>query len=297
MEDLAHLFFTCPFSTWIWILLLQQVKPARKKARPLDTEVEWILNCSNSMPVIKLILKLLFNTTIYNIWTERNKRQFNEQTCFIMNIYEDVIFVVRTCTKKIKATVSETQLVGNILVKWDVQILNSSSVNKVCQWVRPLEGWWAVSCDGSLSDSRASYGGLVRDCTGDPILAFYAPSSKWHVLWAEMLVIHRGVLLASSQGYLKLKILSDSKHAVDILKRTIDCPWRVLTIAHDIWKILQQLELYEIAYIWWEANKPADLLASMDGGTQETIILPCDLSLNVCLAIANDKSGYTYNRL
>lgn len=35
-------------------------------------------------------------------------------------------------------------------------------------------------------------------------------------------------------GLNKLKIMSDSKLAVDILNKSIACPWKVLTLVHDL---------------------------------------------------------------
>lgn len=48
--------------------------------------------------------------------------------------------------------------------------------------------------------------------------------------------------------------MSDSKLVVDILNKFIDCPWRVLPIAHSILESLLHLNNVEIIHVWHKEN-------------------------------------------
>lgn len=60
------------------------------------------------------------------------------------------------------------------------------SGGKTCQWVRLKEGCCALNCDGALADDRVGYGGLLHDNAGVLTIAYYGPTSKRHILWAEL---------------------------------------------------------------------------------------------------------------
>lgn len=286
----------CSFTSKLWIQLLKLIRPTCKKARPLGAKLKWILNFSKHLPVLCSILKLLFNATVYHIWMERNLSRFGDQVRSIKGICSAIFGVVLTQSNKFKARVVKCQQLGGILARWEVDTSRSGSGGKTCRWVRPKEGCWALNCDEALTDDRVGYGGILRESAGVPAIAYYGLASKRHILWAELQAIQRGIYVVLSRGLNKLKIISDLKLTVDILHKDIACPWKVLTLVHDLWKLLGCLSMVEIVHVWHEANQPADLIARMDGGTEEIIIFPCDFPTKINLIISKDASGCIYNK-
>lgn len=209
----------------------------------------------------------------------------------------DIYFKVMSRSKKLKLSVHEVHAAGPILVEWGVDISCSIGHPRTCTWLKPQMGYWALNCDGAMDDNRVRYGGLFRDDNGMPSFAYIGPRDKRHVLWVELQAIYRAVSLALLHGWYNLRIMSDSKLVVDILNKSIICPWRVVTIVHNIWEIMGCLHHVEMVHVWNETNQPADILASMDAGTSEFILIPCSFPLNLIVAISNDANGCTYNRL
>lgn len=111
-----------------------------------------------------------------------------------------------------------------------------------------------LNSDGSMTVDPVGYGGILRDSTGEAVLAFYGPALKCNVLWAELQAIQRGITLALFHGFFQLKIMSDSKLGVDILNKVSECPWKVLTLVHNIWQLLHDMRGVEIVHVWREAN-------------------------------------------
>lgn len=148
-----------------------------------------------------------------------------------------------------------------------------------------------------MDNNIVGYGGLFRDAISVPSFAYFSLGAKRHVLWAELQAIYRGITLALLHGWYNLHVMFDSKLAVDIINKIIDCPWQVLTIVHNIWEAMGCLQHVEMIHVWREANQPADILASMDVGTSESILMPYNFPLNLTVAISNDANGYIYYRL
>ncbi|XP_043694119.1 uncharacterized protein LOC122644799 [Telopea speciosissima] len=135
----------------------------------------------------------------------------------------------------------------------------------------------ALHCDGSLLADTASYGGLIRNTIGDPILAFAGKREDASVLSMELLAILRGVSLCLEKDLLNVSIRSNSKLAVDILNGKIICPWSVQVLKSRIISLFDQLHRKEIQHAWREVNQPADYVAAIDVGNGESILYPLDL--------------------
>lgn len=60
---------------------------------------------------------------------------------------------------------------------------------RFCRWLTPPNGSWALSCDDSLSQLRAGYGGLIRHNMGTPLVAGVV--DNYHVLWLELYALYQ----------------------------------------------------------------------------------------------------------
>ncbi|XP_058780635.1 uncharacterized protein LOC131654706 [Vicia villosa] len=73
--NIQHFFFGCSYIKDIWKQILRKLKV---KHQPLawDQEVEWITKETKPKEAQRMILKLAFAETVYEIWHERNDRVF-----------------------------------------------------------------------------------------------------------------------------------------------------------------------------------------------------------------------------
>ncbi|XP_058757124.1 uncharacterized protein LOC131630357 [Vicia villosa] len=76
-EDIQHLLFGCTYTKAIWQQVLNNL---HIQHGPLEwyQEVEWMSKESKPKGAQRLILKLAFAETVYEIWHERNMRIFND---------------------------------------------------------------------------------------------------------------------------------------------------------------------------------------------------------------------------
>ncbi|XP_043721008.1 uncharacterized protein LOC122668521 [Telopea speciosissima] len=150
--------------------------------------------------------------------------------------------------------------------------------------------------DGSLTSDRASYGGLIRNAMGVPILAYVGKREEASILSMELLAIYRGISLCLEKDIQNISIRFDSKLAVDILNGTITCPWSVYVLKCRITVFLDQLPHKEIRHVWRELNQPTYFIASIDNGDGESIIYPLDFPGDLLGLIQNDAVRKTHFR-
>jgi hypothetical protein len=93
VESHDHLFFNCPFTSQVWLEVLTHINlnwPSRSWA-------DWIIQISNirGKTLTTLITKLVFTTTVYQIWLERNTRKFQNTSCTLPSVVSKIHSVVR----------------------------------------------------------------------------------------------------------------------------------------------------------------------------------------------------------
>ncbi|XP_048637662.1 uncharacterized protein LOC125610047 [Brassica napus] len=75
VETHHHLFFECQFSASIWTFFAETVWP--NPPQDIHSAAAWICMARNSSsPQARCIIKLMFQSAVYLIWKERNKRIF-----------------------------------------------------------------------------------------------------------------------------------------------------------------------------------------------------------------------------
>lgn len=111
---------------------------------------------------------------------------FGDSNRIAGGIINDVVFDVLTQTRRLKVTSNEIQVAGSTLVKWEVDTSNSIVTSRVCTWLKPRWGCWALNYDSAMDDNRVGYSGLFRDAMGVPSFVYLGPRTKRHVLWVEI---------------------------------------------------------------------------------------------------------------
>ena len=70
-ETSSHLFFECSYSTEVWLSFFTH--PSLSPPISYTAALLWLRSCSSN-PKLKAICHLLYQTTIYSLWRERNSR-------------------------------------------------------------------------------------------------------------------------------------------------------------------------------------------------------------------------------
>lgn len=90
IEDLAHLFFSCPYSNNMWRILTRWAGIIRPIGN-WDEEVTWYSRKVNNCRPKAGILGFLFAATVYQIWSEKNRRRFTNQKLESKQLIREII--------------------------------------------------------------------------------------------------------------------------------------------------------------------------------------------------------------
>ncbi|XP_051149233.1 uncharacterized protein LOC127263955 [Andrographis paniculata] len=71
-ESIQHLFFACPFSSQIWATICSWMQ-APITMCCLESAASWISSNTSQDPSLRFLHRLGFASTVYYIWTARNK--------------------------------------------------------------------------------------------------------------------------------------------------------------------------------------------------------------------------------
>ncbi|XP_010541224.1 PREDICTED: uncharacterized protein LOC104814739 [Tarenaya hassleriana] len=78
-ETLDHLFFRCNYSTSVWLGLVVHVVPRLQACTTFMAHME-VLRQYDDCKILRYMLLLLFQATVYNIWGQRNARIHGAET-------------------------------------------------------------------------------------------------------------------------------------------------------------------------------------------------------------------------
>ncbi|KAK4709940.1 hypothetical protein R3W88_004453 [Solanum pinnatisectum] len=78
MENFDHLFYACPYSSYVWKAMLNWLGYHRQLSS-WESKVKWMISRVKNSRQRAGILEFCFAAIIYNIWTERNNKRFNDK--------------------------------------------------------------------------------------------------------------------------------------------------------------------------------------------------------------------------
>ncbi|XP_052627262.1 uncharacterized protein LOC128133760 [Lactuca sativa] len=89
----SHLFFECPFSTFVWKAVIDRVEIKIKSHSWMEL-IEELQGLLKGKSIQVFIVKIAFAASVYYVWKERNIRLFrkgkNEGMKVVLNIFEDI---------------------------------------------------------------------------------------------------------------------------------------------------------------------------------------------------------------
>ena len=104
-------------------------------------------------------------------------------------------------------------------------------------------------------------GGILRDASGRPILAFSAFFGIRSSLHAEALAMLTGLRMCVKQGFVRVDLQSDSQVLVGIIQRRLQSPWQIRTEIEQIWDLT--VAVARVSHCYRETNRVADILANV----------------------------------
>lgn len=142
----------------------------------------------------------------------------------------DIIFDLEIKIKHLEKIMADNLMLSHVADEWNMKMVTSDRQCSLFTWLKPPMGFWVLSCDGSMTANRSSYGGLIQSCDGEPLIGYAGTSEQQHVSWLEMFALYCGLVVARNCGIPKLRVNLDSKLVVDITNNRNKCPWRVLSL-------------------------------------------------------------------
>ena len=78
-ETIMHLFFQCPFSSYVWSLCKLKLSMTRTIAGSLQDEASNFLNAFSTKKKVSVLGKITLAAAVWHTWSERNKRIFQHE--------------------------------------------------------------------------------------------------------------------------------------------------------------------------------------------------------------------------
>ncbi|KAB1200869.1 hypothetical protein CJ030_MR0G006019 [Morella rubra] len=93
-KDFNRLFFDCPFSNRIWVLMRDKYVLPRDQFCWQDT-ISWAAMYLKGNSFHACICKLILSATVYGIWKEHNQRLYCKQRCMLVDVLAEVVCNVK----------------------------------------------------------------------------------------------------------------------------------------------------------------------------------------------------------
>ncbi|XP_043697076.1 uncharacterized protein LOC122647840 [Telopea speciosissima] len=296
IESRNHIFFACPFSIDIWRRIFGMCSLHGQAPMNIFDAAIWVRYAAGRAGSLGVVLKLAFCATIKHIWFERNFRIFRQKARSKDQIVEAIKGDVRTVVTSGSLSGDPSPANSHIASAWNLQVHWAIRMPRPCSWFLPPNNLWSLHCDGSLSDGRAAFGGVIRNAIGQPVAAFSNQGLELCILSMELAAIHRGISLCIERGILDVSIISDSKLAIDTISGKVVGPWKVQPLKSRILALANDLRMKEFTHVWREQNRPADFMVCSPCDSYGVVWDPGDFPPALIHYLKQDSDFVTYYR-
>ncbi|XP_027098892.2 uncharacterized protein [Coffea arabica] len=200
--------------------------------------VDWWLRSHNSA-IRRFICLILPSFICWHIWKARNKAVFEGEqmrsTVICQSIFSEVKSIVDIHFKQKLGVQTFCQL-------FDWSHLTTSVFDfKLVRWEVTAMGGLVLNTDGCSKGNPGvgGGGGVLRDSTRMPLVAFLAFFRETTCLRAETLALLIGLQTCVHRGFINLWVESDSLVLVGVLQRRIQCPWQIRREVRQIWRLVE----------------------------------------------------------
>ncbi|XP_071918841.1 uncharacterized protein [Coffea arabica] len=222
--------------------------------------VDWWLR-SHDSATRRFICLILPSFICWHIWKARNKAVFEGEqmrsSVICQSIFSEVKSIVEIHFKQKLGVQTFCQL-------FDWSHLTTSAFDvKLVRWEATSTGSLVLNTDGCSKGNPGvgGGGGVLRDSTGMPLVAFSAFFGETTCLRAETLALLIGLQTCVHRGFINLWVQSDSLVLVGVLQRLIQCPWQIRREVRQIWRLVEDPARF--SHCFREVNKVADVLSNV----------------------------------
>eukprot|EP00253_Pinus_taeda_P031502 PITA_31502 len=283
-ENQQHLLDTCPLASKLWDQVSFRCQLQGKKPGDIiDTIRQWPKSPYDS-EILNHLWNIIPGIVIWNIWKERNRRIFKNQSSTTEEIWIRMhsnlkeTMHLKSWTKEDLPTKDREQ---NILNNWKLELpqeIASQSAMKGNnkenrKWMAPPANTYKLNFDGASKGNPgpAGYGGIIRDHKGNTILIYFG-----NIGWdtnnsAELEGLWQGLLEAKCQNLHPLIIEGDSQIILGMVSRIhngsqtrkVADSWRLEARLHNIAQELHNHRALSFHHSRREGNRVAYLLANI----------------------------------
>ena len=115
--------------------------------------------------------------------------------------------------------------------------------------------------DGSMIETKSVLGWIIRDSNEIIKMAACRHLSKTSIIVSECMTLRVDTLAATNNDFLSLEIEGDFKIVIDCYNNRINVPCSIKILMEEIWKLSQDLNIYNCQLVHKEGNKTTDYLA------------------------------------
>ncbi|XP_077228456.1 uncharacterized protein LOC143861414 [Tasmannia lanceolata] len=262
-ESANHLFFDCGFSKWIWGTILRNLN-FKRKILNLHLEEEWIRSKFKGNGQLSTAIRLLFQATIYSIWSERNERAHNKPGKHKQHVLSHILSLVKSKLVALQRNDVPNQNSSCCAALFNLPCHPKDPTPKLVSWVKPPPAWVKINTDASLLNDSGGLGGLIRNPEGNCLKFFSVRVKNQPIYLLELQALLRGIQLAARHHFPHVWLESDSSSAVNMINGNSQCTWKAIPTLAIIKKTLLNFNAWRISHIWREGNAAADLLSKID---------------------------------
>jgi len=283
-ETQQHLLNSCPLAIQIWDKIsFRCQRRCIVNNDIIDTIRQWPKNPYSCM-ILNHLWNIIPGITLWNIWKERNRRIFKNQSSTTEVIWN-----------RLKSNLRETMLLQpwakedfptadnekNILDNWELQIHQDSTttqrtnrnIKDNSRWTPPPNNSYKLNFDGASKGNpgQAGFGGIIRDSKGK-LKQLYYGSLGWDTNnSAELEGLWQGLSIAKEFNLQPLLVEGDSQIIINMANRIqngsqtrkVAHSWRLEARLNSIERELLQNRALSFLHTKREGNKTADLLANL----------------------------------
>ena len=256
-ETIDHLFRSCPLIQQLWQLpTLRTWLGFSLCQSPLLHSLQRLKK--HPPHVVKLVFLL------WSIWKERNDVIFNQQSLNIHRILHKAQFLYTEWSLRLQLDHHvSTGTPFSFTYTSSTQSSQASPATIQVRWQPPPAPSHKLNFDGSVKQSSAAAGVIIRDSNGQLLTACAYNLGSAPVFVAEATALQQGIILALQKGISTLHIEGDNMLVINSVLEKCSVPWQIDHLIRDIRVLLGSFSSWTIRHIYREANQAADWVANV----------------------------------
>ncbi|OVA20171.1 Ribonuclease H domain [Macleaya cordata] len=245
--------------------------------------------------LVSTVQKLAFNAYIYHVWFERNKCVFTtthtNENVVINKIFEDI----RLKLASHDLTLEDNDRNRQFSARWGLITEFNHTRRISCTWEKPPEGTVMINTDGSLNQTGAGFGAIIRNTEGEVLAAAAGTVSPSTITCHELQAIESGLVLANKLNLRRVTIGSDSQVVCSYFNSpSSKPPWNLIPLWNRIKRLSLNLQSLTVKHIYRETNRAADFLANTHPMVEFIELAPSSFAEDLKKIIFEDKIGCIY---